>query len=117
MTVLYPLQVIFYNNSLQAPSEVSISLPNTVVNSFVIVAWGDGTSSKVYGGVGNRIAHSYGNPSQRAGYTVSVTGDASTVSFYDASGDRATGQMVGWGSYNVSKVIMPNNTIVTTPIS
>lgn len=117
MPTLFPLQVRFYNDSLQAPSEVSISLPNTPFGSFVMVEWGDGTSSKVYGAVGNRIVHSYGNPSKQAGYIVSVTGNAPTVSFYDASGDRATGAMVGWGSYNVSKVIMPNNMSITTPIS
>ena len=112
MTNPSPLMVSFSNQDGQAPSEVSLCLPNTPVNQFVTVAWGDGTSSVIYGGVGNRIAHSYGNPSYLPRYVVSVTGDASVVSFYDASGDRPKGYLVGWGTYNVNQITLPDLTVI-----
>lgn len=111
----YPLSIRLTNQDNQAPSEVCISLPSTSVSEFVTVAWGDGTSNVVYGGVGNRIAHSYGNPSRTSNMILTVTGDAKTISFYDASGDRPIGRLNGWGDYVIGKVIMPDNSIVLPP--
>jgi hypothetical protein len=115
MNPLNPLQIKFFNASMQTPSEISVSLPKTDVASFVTVSWGDGSTSQLYGGVGNRLVHSYGNPTQKGGYTVCVTGDAQIVSFYDASGDRPKGVFIGWGDYAIMTLIMPDNSVMTNP--
>jgi len=34
------------------------------------------------------------------------------VSFYDASGDRPKGNLVGWGTYNVNQITLPDLTVI-----
>lgn len=112
---LRPLLVYFANTRGGAgATDVSISFPNLPVSEFRVVQWGDGSSDNVYGGVGNRIVHNYGNP-QHAARPVSVYGDIDVVSFYDACGERAAARISFWGDYTVGSVILPDLTVVPHP--
>jgi len=112
---MIPLIVSFSNhNGGAAASEVTLSFPNLSKIDYRLVEWGDGTSSKVYGGMGNRVVHNYGNPRHEP-YEVQVYGDVDVVDFYDPNGDRAAAKIVTWGDYNVGKVIFPDLSVKNHP--
>ena len=110
-----PLSVYFINKRGGAsPSDVSICFPNLPVGQWRLVQWGDGTSTKVFGGIGNRFVHNYGNP-RHAPYEVSVYGDIDVVDFYDPSGERAKARLSFWGDYQIGSVIFPDLSTVNHP--
>jgi len=110
-----PLLVYFVNsNGGAGATDVSICFPNLPVWQWRNVEWGDGTSTKVYGGVGNRFVKNYGNP-QHAPRAVSVYGDVDVVDFYDTCGERAKARISFWGDYSVGSVTLPDLTVVPHP--